>query len=159
MAPLFVFGVQDVLGWWTHAEPGNYRDFYHWIKASWLPMELATILAGLIALRFFRFPFLMAPIAVALWFMSMDLVPWIFGEDWSSWEQRKIVSDIPVMAKIDAVPENEWQPLAAGKMGAGAFGYAVTDFYLSNPIARTSQLMAELSANAKARRDQAIAAE
>jgi hypothetical protein len=92
MAPLFVFGVQDVLGWWTHAEPGNYRDFYHWIKASWLPMELATILAGLIALRFFRFPFLMAPIAFALWFMSMDLVPLIFGENWSSWEQRKIVS-------------------------------------------------------------------
>ncbi len=24
--------------------------------------------------------------------MSMDLVPWVFGEDWDSWEQRKIVS-------------------------------------------------------------------
>jgi hypothetical protein len=34
----------------------------------------------------------MAPIAFALWFMSMDLVPWIFGEDWNSWEQRKLVS-------------------------------------------------------------------
>jgi hypothetical protein len=81
MAPLFTYGVQDALGWWTHAEPGNYRDFYIWIKASWLPMELATIAAGVVALRIWRFPFLVAPIAVALWFMSMDLVPWVFGED------------------------------------------------------------------------------
>ncbi len=92
MAPLFVYGVQHAFGWWTHAEPGNYRDFYVWIKASWLPMELATIAAGLAALRFWRFPFLVAPIAVALWFMSMDLVPWVFGEQWDSWEQRRIVS-------------------------------------------------------------------
>jgi len=92
MAPLFVYGVQDALGWWTHAEPGNYQDFYVWIRASWLPMELATIAAGLVALRFWRFPFLVAPIAFALWFMSMDLVPWVFGADWDSFEQRKIVS-------------------------------------------------------------------
>lgn len=92
MAPLFVFGIQDALGWWSHADPGDYRDFYRWIKASWLPMELATIAAGTIALAFCRFPFLTAPIAVALWFMSMDLVPWIFGEDWASWDQRRIVS-------------------------------------------------------------------
>ena len=92
MAPLFTYGVQDALGWWTHAEPGNYRDFYIWIRASWLPMELATIAAGVVALRFWRFPFLIAPIAFALWFMSMDLVPWVFGEDWDSWDQRRIVS-------------------------------------------------------------------
>ncbi len=92
MAPLFTYGVQDALGWWTHAEPGNYRDFYIWIKASWLPMELATIAAGVVALRIWRFPFLIAPIAFALWFMSMDLVPWLFGEDWDSWDQRRIVS-------------------------------------------------------------------
>jgi hypothetical protein len=92
MAPLFTYGIQNALGWWTHQEPGNYRDFYIWIKASWLPMELATIAAGLLALRFWRFPFLIAPIAFALLFMSMDLVPWVFGEDWDSWDQRRIVS-------------------------------------------------------------------
>ncbi|NJO38701.1 MAG: hypothetical protein HC871_15210 [Rhizobiales bacterium] len=92
MAPLFVFGIQESMGWWLQGDPGNYRDFYRWIKGGWLPMEIATVAAGLIALTFVRFPFLTAPIAVALWFMSMDLVPWIFGEDWSSWEQRRIVS-------------------------------------------------------------------
>ena len=92
MAPLFVFGIQESLGLWSQGDPGNYRDFYRWIKASWLPMELATIAAGVAALFFYRFPFLMAPIAVSLWFMSMDLTPWFFGEDWHSWDQRRLVS-------------------------------------------------------------------
>ncbi len=92
MAPLFVFGLQDALGWWTHGDPGDYRDFYHWIKGSWLLMEIATIAAGLLALAVFRFPFITMPVAVALWFMSMDLVPWIFGDDWRSWDERRTIS-------------------------------------------------------------------
>jgi len=92
MAPLATFGVQDALGWWSHGDPGAYRDFYVWIKGSWLFMELATIAAGALALYFYRFPFLVAPIAVALWFMSMDLTPWVFGTEAFTWDQRKLVS-------------------------------------------------------------------
>ena len=44
-------------------------------------------------------------------------------------------------------------------MDNAAFANAVKDFYLTNPIARASQLMAELSANAKARAEAPIAAE
>jgi NADH-quinone oxidoreductase subunit G len=36
-------------------------------------------------------------------------------------------------------------------LGDASFKNAVTDFYLTNPIARASSLMAELSANAKSR--------
>ena len=46
-----------------------------------------------------------------------------------------------------------------GKMESGALALNITDFYLTNPIARASQLMAELSANAKARKTEAMAAE
>lgn len=93
MAPLAAYGIQEQLGWWpVDGEPGPYRDFYYWIRGSWLPMELATIAAGVLALRYFPFGFLVMPVAVALWFMSMDLVPWIFGPEWDSWRQRAIVS-------------------------------------------------------------------
>jgi NADH-quinone oxidoreductase subunit G len=37
------------------------------------------------------------------------------------------------------------------KLGKATFRNAVKDFYLTNPIARSSALMAELSAAAKAR--------
>jgi NADH-quinone oxidoreductase subunit G len=63
-----------------------------------------------------------------------------------------LVSEVPHLAEIDEVPQNAWQPLPAKAMGKADFRNAVSDFYLSNPIARASELMAELSAGAKARR-------
>jgi NADH-quinone oxidoreductase subunit G len=41
----------------------------------------------------------------------------------------------------------------------GDFIYAIEDFYLTNPIARASILMSELSAQARARSSGKIAAE
>ncbi|WP_375228085.1 NADH-quinone oxidoreductase subunit NuoG [Roseobacter sp. S98] len=73
--------------------------------------------------------------------------------------RQALVQEVPHLAKIDEVPENEWQPVATGVLSDTDFGVAVADFYLSNPIARASQLMAELSANAKARKQEAMAAE
>jgi hypothetical protein len=93
MAPLAVFGVQESLGWWgKFGPPGEVRDFYFWIKGSWVFMEIAAILAGILALRFYRFPFITSVIAVALWFLSMDLTPWVFGVSEFDFETRRQVS-------------------------------------------------------------------
>ena len=73
--------------------------------------------------------------------------------------RRALVAAHPHMGRIDTVPANVWVAEPLGKMSKGAFGPAVADFYLTNPIARASSLMAELSANAKARRTEALAAE
>ncbi|WP_323716876.1 NADH-quinone oxidoreductase subunit NuoG [Paracoccus aminovorans] len=73
--------------------------------------------------------------------------------------RRKLVEAVPHLAQIDQVPENAWQPLERLDMGQAAFRYAVKDFYLTNPIARSSPLMGELSAMAAARRAPALAAE
>ncbi|MBT8409643.1 MAG: NADH-quinone oxidoreductase subunit NuoG [Alphaproteobacteria bacterium] len=73
--------------------------------------------------------------------------------------RKALIEDVPHLGKIDRVPQNDWQPLPAGQMGDAPFGEAIADHYLTNPIARASSLMAELSANAKARRETKIAAE
>ncbi|WP_377506716.1 NADH-quinone oxidoreductase subunit NuoG [Octadecabacter sp. R77987] len=70
-----------------------------------------------------------------------------------------LIADVPHLADIDVVAENDWQPLKTKKLGKADFVNAVTDFYLTNPIARASTLMAELSANAKARKSAPLAAE
>ena len=70
-----------------------------------------------------------------------------------------LVEAVPHLGEIDVVAENEWKAEKAGKLGKADFRNAVTDFYLTNPIARASELMAELSTGAKARRDGAMAAE
>lgn len=93
MAPLAVYGIQDELGWWTKfGKGGTVHDFYIWIRGSWIYMEAATVVAGAIALRFFRVPFIVAIIAFALWFMSMDLTPWIFDTAQIDFEMRRRVS-------------------------------------------------------------------
>jgi hypothetical protein len=93
MIPLAVYGVQDSYGAWSQfGKPGTVRDFYVWIKGSWIFMEIATIAGAAIALRFYRFPFIVFIMAVALWFMSMDIVPWITGSALGNWETSRRVS-------------------------------------------------------------------
>ena len=73
--------------------------------------------------------------------------------------RQALVKAHPHLGQVDHVAENDWAAEAQGKMTSAAFSYAISDFYLTNPIARASSLMAELSANAKARRTGALAAE
>ena len=65
----------------------------------------------------------------------------------------------PEMAQIDDVRENTGAALKPKKLGKANFKNAVADHYLTNPIARASEVMAELSKNAKDRDNAAIAAE
>ena len=80
---------------------------------------------------------------------------------WDSLAQLRqaLVKAVPHLARIDEVPENDLQKLSAADFGAGQLEAAIADFYLTNPIARASELMAELSADARARRAQPVAAE
>ena len=73
--------------------------------------------------------------------------------------RQKLIAAAPQLSAIDTVPENDWQPVAGGKFGEGDFHNAIRDFYLTNPIARASPLMAELSAKAAARGNAPLAAE
>ncbi|MGR3467440.1 MAG: NADH-quinone oxidoreductase subunit NuoG [Shimia sp.] len=73
--------------------------------------------------------------------------------------RQALVEAVPHLAEIDEVPENAWQLTEGGDLGSGDFTYALEDHYLTNPIARASQLMGELAANAAARDGDLLAAE
>jgi NADH-quinone oxidoreductase subunit G len=67
----------------------------------------------------------------------------------------------PALARLDSVGPADTKGVEAlaaraGALGTEPFGTAVTDFYLTNPIARASAVMAELSA-LKQSREQALA--
>jgi hypothetical protein len=83
MTPLAIYGFQRMTGIWPDRDPGAYRGFFPWIRGGWFAMEAGTVIAGLVALRRVKFPFIVAPIAVVLWFMSMDAVPALmYAEHW-----------------------------------------------------------------------------
>ncbi|QQA44195.1 NADH-quinone oxidoreductase subunit NuoG [Pelagovum pacificum] len=74
--------------------------------------------------------------------------------------RQALIEEVPHLGALDDVADNGWTPLdVTDPDGDGDFEIAVRDFYLSNPIARASSLMAELSANAKARTEAPLAAE
>ncbi len=73
--------------------------------------------------------------------------------------RQALVKAHPHLGRIDEVAENTIAPIEAGDLGKADFRNAIKDFYLTNPIARASALMAELSAAAKARAQTAMAAE
>ncbi len=85
MTPLAVYGLQRATGLWP---PGNYQNYYVWVKGSWFFIELATLVVAFTILRFVRFPFLLAPISFTLWYMSMDLTPLLFGKETYVWNER-----------------------------------------------------------------------
>ena len=81
LVPLLTYTVEDMLGLWPGVRPGEYKDFYPWIHGSWIVMELATVAASLVALRFVPFGFLTAPLAFSFWFFSMDVAEWAYGRE------------------------------------------------------------------------------
>ncbi|MCY1489462.1 hypothetical protein D9M68_231870 [compost metagenome] len=92
LTPLAVFAIQRLTGLWPLDDgQGDYHDYYVYVRGGWLAMEAATVLVGLLVLRLMPFPFIVMPIAVALWFMSMDLTELVSGGI-LDWDTRRWVS-------------------------------------------------------------------
>ncbi|HEY6445811.1 MAG TPA: hypothetical protein VIY53_05075 [Acidobacteriaceae bacterium] len=113
MTPLAVYGLERAAGWWPSRDPGSYTRFHPWIDASWVVMEIATVLVAALALWRVRFPFITAPAAYALWFLSMDGTAWLCGAHWT-WQQECHISTIFGLAMLvvawllDGVPEMDF---------------------------------------------------
>lgn len=82
MVPLGVYALQDLLGYWPSNPTDNlaYRDYHARVDARWLLMEVATLAGAAAALWRYRLPFLVLPLAVTLWYVSLDLTPLIYGQ-------------------------------------------------------------------------------
>ena len=89
LVPLIVYSFERVVGIWPDRELGEYGDFYDWISGGWFAMEVATVLAALLALRLVGFPFLVMPLAFVAWFASMDFTEVVFGADASDRRTRR----------------------------------------------------------------------
>jgi hypothetical protein len=71
LAPLGIYGLQQAMGWWR--DDTTYREYHRYIKWHWIFLELGTLGVGAVVAWVYRYPFLQMPIAVTLWYMSMDI--------------------------------------------------------------------------------------
>ena len=89
MTPLAVYGIERATGLWAAEAANSLRRHHEW---CWIAIELSTIAAAVTTLRWVKFPFLVAPIAVSLWVMSIDLTLLLYGEDKFKMDELKVVS-------------------------------------------------------------------
>lgn len=82
LVPLLTYSIEEMLGFSPAARPGGqYSELYPRIHSSWVLIELATVCAAALALRFVPFGFLTAPMVWSFWFFSMDAAEWALGSD------------------------------------------------------------------------------
>jgi len=89
LTPLAIYGLQQAVGWWP--DDSVYREYHRYIKWHWIYLELGTLASGAIMAYIYRYPFLQMPIAVTLWYMSMDIAAMIAGGR-PGFELRALVS-------------------------------------------------------------------
>lgn len=90
LVPLAVYGLQNALGYWDGDK--IYQDFHLYVDWRWMSMELATLAVAVALLWRWKLPFMLMPVALTLWYMSMDLAPFLFGKEDYAWELRRTVS-------------------------------------------------------------------
>lgn len=77
LSPLAIYGLQRAMGWWP--DDTMYRDYHQYIKWHWISLELGTLAIGAVIAWIYRYPFLQMPLAVTLWYMSMDIAAMLAG--------------------------------------------------------------------------------
>jgi hypothetical protein len=95
MMPLFMFGLQQYAGWFPQDNVA-YQEYHQYIRPYWVFMELATLMTGAIMYYKYRLPFLILPITITTWYMSMDMGLLLF-EDIYSRQSGNIITGFSMM--------------------------------------------------------------
>jgi hypothetical protein len=81
LIPIAIYSFQKGMGLWP--DDTIFQQYNLTIKWHWIFMELGTLAGGLILIWFYRYPFMVMPIAVTLWYMSMDITPMLTGGEYT----------------------------------------------------------------------------
>ncbi|MDP2163744.1 MAG: DUF2157 domain-containing protein [Hydrogenophaga sp.] len=92
LVPLAVWALQKGLGAWPEGGADSYRDYHRFIHWRWVTLELATLAAAVVMLWRYKLPFMVMPVAVTLWYMSMDVARFLMQTSGFDWQFRLDVS-------------------------------------------------------------------
>jgi hypothetical protein len=92
LVPLLVWSVQVGLGLWPDGGDSSFRAYHHHINWRWVTLELATLAAAVAMLWAYRLPFMVMPVAITLWYLSMDVAHALMQADGFDWAFARDVS-------------------------------------------------------------------
>lgn len=97
LVPLVVWCVQSLLGMWPPGGSSSYGAYHTQINWRWMTLEFATLAAGVVMLWRYRLPFMVMPIAVTVWYLSMDAANALMQNEGWDW---KFVRDVSLLFGI-----------------------------------------------------------
>ncbi len=100
LVPLVVWSAQSLLGLWPPGGSGTFRSYYTIINWRWMTLEFATLAAGVLMLWRYRLPFMVMPVAVTVWYMSMDIANALMQTNGFDWQFSRDVSVVFGMATV-----------------------------------------------------------
>jgi hypothetical protein len=96
LVPLAVWSLQSVLGLWPVAPAGgatdSYTGYHRFVNWRWMTLEFTTLAAGVAMLWRYRLPFMVMPLAVTVWYMSMDVAHALMQPTGWDWQFTRDVS-------------------------------------------------------------------
>jgi hypothetical protein len=92
LVPLVVWCVQSLLGLWPPGGDAGFSAYHQHINWRWLTLEFATLAAGAVMLWRYKLPFMVMPLAVTVWYMSMDAAHALMQKEGFDWQFSRDVS-------------------------------------------------------------------
>jgi len=92
LVPMVVWCVQSLLGLWPPGGKAEFSAYHTQINWRWLTLEFATLAAGAVMLWRYKLPFMVMPIAVTLWYMSMDVANGLMQSQGFDWQFTRDIS-------------------------------------------------------------------
>lgn len=105
LVPLGIWCVQSLLGVWPEGGSKKYSDYHYFIDWRWLMMELGTLAAAAVMLWRYKLPFMVMPVAVTLWYMSMDVAKGLMQT--SGWDY-KFMRDVSLVFGLGTCAMAMW---------------------------------------------------
>lgn len=73
LVPLIVWSFQSAIGLWPDDVSQHFKHYHEQINGKYLSLEISTLAAAVMMLWYLRLPFMVMPISVTLWYLSMDI--------------------------------------------------------------------------------------
>lgn len=125
LVPLASWALQSAFGWWPPGGAGeHYRAYHTHIDWRWITLEFVTLLAAMIGLWRLRYPFMVMPLAVTLWYMSMDLSRMIVFADRPGWDEWQYYKDFSMVFGLGMLVVAVWVDFRSRKSYAEGRDFA-----------------------------------
>ena len=125
LVPLATWALQSAFGWWPPGGAGEHFRAYHTrIDWRWVTLEFVTLVAAVVGLWRLRHPFMVMPLAVTLWYMSMDLSRMIVFAERPGWDEWQYYRDFSLVFGLGMLAVAVWVDLRARRSFAEGRDFA-----------------------------------